>query len=243
MQRRPRGSYLIWALPVAGLLLMAADPAWKGKPIPKWTQDDVKQILTDSPWAKTVRAGITRQQSEDERREGGNMGQPTGVGYDGIAKNKAQLPKNIVELLFKGPNGPVKVNQVLTLRLRWETALPIRMAESKSDGIEPLSLPGDGYNIAVYGVPGHGFKGSAQKLGEPLKRDAVLRREGKKDVRPTDVEVFEREEGVVIVYVFPASAELSKKDGKVEFAAQIGRIVFAQSFDVEPMEFQGKLEF
>jgi hypothetical protein len=131
----------------------------------------------------------------------------------------------------------------MTLRLRWETALPIRLAELRADGIEPLSLPGDGYNIAVYGVPGSGFKGDPQKLGDPLKKDAILRREGKKDVRPSDVEVFQREEGVVVVYVFPASTEISKKDGHVEFFAQIGRLVFAQTFDPAEMEFQGKLEF
>jgi hypothetical protein len=246
MHPRPAILNLIGALSITGVWLMAAGPSWKDRPIPSWTKDDVRQILNDSPWAKTVRAGITRLQSEDERREGGNMGQQRGVGFDGIdnKSNRAKLPKSIGELLFHGPNGDVHTTgQSIMLRLRWETALPIRMAELKSDGIEPLSLPGDGYNIAVYGVPGSGFKGDPKKLGDPFKKDAVLRRDGKKDVRPSDVEVFQREEGVVVVYVFPPSTEISRKDGRVEFFAQIGRIVVDQSFEVGEMEFQGKLEF
>jgi hypothetical protein len=238
-----RGVQTFWMFAVTGVVLLAAEPSWTGKPISSWTQEDVRQILTDSPWARTVKAGITRLQGEDERREGGKMGQDHGVGFDGIPNTRAKLPKNLVELLFRGPNGPVRTSQFITVRLRWESALPVRFAELRSDGMEPLTLPGDGYSIAVYGVPGSGFKGDPKKLGEPLKKDAVLRREGKKDVRPSDVEVFQREEGVVVVYVFPASAEIGKKDGSVEFDAQIGRIIVAQSFDVSTMEFQGKLEF
>ena len=75
-----------------------------------------------------------------------------------------------------------------------------------------------------------------------MKKLAVFKREGKKDVRPLSVEVFQREDGLVIVYLFPLSAEIATKDGRVEFDAQIGRFVIAQSFDLGQMEFQGKLE-
>ena len=102
-------------------------------------------------------------------------------------------------------------------------------------------MEGDGYRIAVYGVPGGDFKGDPQHLGEPLKNLAALKREGKKDVRPVRVEVFQGEKGVVVVYLFPLSAEITKKDGRIEFEAQIGRIVFAQNFNLSEMEFMGKL--
>jgi len=118
----------------------------------------------------------------------------------------------------------------------------VQLAEVKSHQVEPPTLEGDGYSIAVYGIPGGDFKGDPEKLGAPLKDLAALKREGKKDVRPIRVEVFQRENGAVVVYLFPLSAEISKKDQRIRFEAQIGRIVLAQDFDLSEMEFQGKLE-
>jgi hypothetical protein len=103
-------------------------------------------------------------------------------------------------------------------------------------------MEGDGYRIAVYGVPGANFKGDPEELGKPLKNLAALKRAGKKDVRPVRVEVFQREDGLVVVYLFPLSAEISKKDRQLQFEAQIGRIVVAQTFELSEMEFLGKLE-
>ncbi len=233
---------VLWVLPLVGVLLMAADPAWKNKTIQLWTPQDADQVLTNSPWSKLVVATINRKQSEDERRAGGNMGDATGVGFDGIQQTKAQLPSNLGDLLTGRGGSPSKSAKSITVRLRWESALPVRVAELKTGVIEPPTLPGDGYKIAVYGIPRSDAKGDPKRLGNPLKDDAYLRREGKKDVKPISVEAFEREDSVVVVYLFPLSAEITTKDGLVEFAALIGRIGIVHSFDVMEMQFQGKLE-
>jgi hypothetical protein len=103
-------------------------------------------------------------------------------------------------------------------------------------------LSTEGYSIAVYGVPGTYFKGDPKSLGKPLKEDALLKREGKKDVKPSSVEVFQRDSGPVIVYLFPFSAEITGKDEHVDFEAKIGRIILSQTFTLADMEFHGKLE-
>lgn len=238
----------MYRLPLSGLILasvamlMAADASWKTKPIPSWTAEDARQILTDSPWAKTALAGITRRQTEDQRREGGNMGQPKGVGFDGIQDGKkAVLPRNV----FVAGDAPDRARggtQFVKLKLVWESALPVRAAELKAQDIEPPTLSGEGYSIAVYGVPFSDVKGDPKTLGDPLKQAALLKREGKPDVKPLRVEVFQRENDCVVVYLFPLSAEISRKDERVDFYAQIGRLVFAQVFSPELMQFQGKLE-
>jgi len=147
--------------------------------------------------------------------------------------------------IFSGPGGDDRsarsLPQPITLKLRWESALPVQLAELKSHEVEPPTLEGDGYKIAVYGVPGAGFKGDPTELGKPLKNLAFLKREGKKDVRPVSVEVFQRDNGLVVVYLFPLSAEVTMKDGQLRFEAQIGRIVVDQTFDLSEMEFMGKL--
>lgn len=224
--------------------LTAADPVWKSKPAAQWTEEDAKQVLTRSPWARVVTATITRRLTEDELREGGQMGQPRGVGNEGVDA-KGSGPK-VSPNIFTGPGGEDRSArsspQPIKLQLRWESALPVRIAEMKAHESEPPTLEGDGYRIAVYGVPGSGFKGDPQKLGEPLKSQAALKREGKKDVKPVRVEVFQREADLVVVYLFPLSAEISEKDRQIQFTARIGRIVLAENFDLSEMEFMGKLE-
>ena len=80
---------------------------------------------------------------------------------------------------------------MIRLLVRWESALPIRAAEFKTHETGPPMLSDEGYTIAVYGVPGTYFKGDPKKLGDPFKELAALKREGKKDVKPTRVEVFQ----------------------------------------------------
>lgn len=227
------------------VLLMAADSSWKTKPATQWTDEEARQILTQSPWAREVTAGVARRENEDELRSGGKMGQPTGVGYDNVdPKGSGLKAPSPTAAVFTGSNARStrSLIQTIKLRLRWESALPVRLAELKSQEVEPPTLEGDGYRIAVYGIPTGNFKGDPKKLGDPLKEDAVLRRDGKKDVKPSSVEVFQRSDGAAVVYLFPLSAEVTRKDGHIEFEAHIGRIVVAQVFSLAEMEFQGKLE-
>lgn len=239
-----RSSVLSVYLLGSAACIIAADPAWKSKPADQWTAEDARQILASSPWTKSIKATLSRRLTEDQLREAGQMGQPQGVGYDGVDP-KGSGPK-VSPNPFIGPggddHGTRAVARPLTLRLRWESALPVRLAELKSQEVEPPTLEGEGYRIAVYGVPGPNFKGDPKQLGEPLKSFAALKREGHKDVRPVSVEVFPREDGIVVVYLFPLSAEISPKDGLLQFQAQIGRIIVDQSFVLSDMEFMGKLE-
>jgi hypothetical protein len=228
----------------AVVCLIAADPVWKSKPAAAWTQEDARQVLTNSPWAKEITAGITRRLTEDQLREGGQMGQPRGVGNEGVDP-KGSGPK-VSPNVLSGPGGddrsPRSLPQSIKLRLRWESALPVRLAELKAHEIEPPTVSDDGYCIAVFGVPSGDFKGDPKQLGAPLKSLAALKREGKKDVKPSSVEVFQREGGVVVVYIFPLSAELTRKDRRIQFEAHIGRIVLSHTFEFSEMEFAGKLE-
>lgn len=236
-----------FALRVAGVftavvVLAAADPSWKSRASAYWTEDDARLILNDSPWAKTTKAIVAPLQSEDARREGGNMGQPHGVGFDGVEqkRNLPKVPTSVLDL-FKIEDS-VRPDQSLALLLRWESALPVRVAELKSHVVEPPTLEGDGYSLAVYGMPGKSFKGDPKSLGNPLKQLAFLKREGKKDVKPSSVEVFQLGDRLVVVYLFPLSAEISPNDRRIEFEARIGRVGIVQFFNLDDMQFQGRLE-
>ena len=229
---------------LAAAHLTAADPLWKSKPGAQWTEEDARQFLASSPWTKNVPAVITRRLTEDQLREAGQMGQPQGVGYDGVDP-KGSGP-TVSPNIFTGPggddHGTRAVARPITLRIRWESALPVRLAELKAHEVEPPTLEGEGYRIAVYGIPGSDIKGDPKKLGQPLKEFAALKREGKRDVKPLSVEVFRRDNGFVVVYLFPLSAEISLRDGQVYFEARIGRVVVGQHFLLGEMQFMGQLE-
>ena len=237
-------TFLAQALVASATWLVAADQVWESKPTSQWTEEDARQVLTKSLWAKATRAAITRRLTEEQLREGGQTGLLQGIGNEGVDP-KGSGPK-VSPNILTGPGGgdrsPRSLPQSITLQLRWENALPVRLAELKLHEMEPPALPGDGYSIAVYGIPGGGFKGTPERLGQPLKNLAFLKRAGKKDVRPVRVEVFQRENGAVAVYLFPLSAEINKTDHRVQFEAQIGRIVLTQDFDLSGMEFLGKLQ-
>lgn len=214
--------------------------AWRTKPVAEWTERDALQVLERSPWAKMTVAGIARRQTEDERRQGGNMGQPTGVGYDGIDDRRVRpvLPSNV---FMPAPTPPSRT-QVIRLLVRWESAMPVQAAELKRSEGQPPTLSDDGYSIAVYGVPFTDAKGDPLQLARFFNESSFLRREGKKDVHPIRVEAFELERSTVVVFLFPYSAEISKRDGIVEFDALIGRLQVQQKFNVADMQFQGKLQ-
>jgi hypothetical protein len=168
------------------------------------------------------------------------MGQPTGVGFDGIDDKRVRpiLPQNV----FTPAPTPMSKAQIIRLLVRWESALPVRAAELKRGEAQPPTLSDDGYMIAVYGVPFTDAKGDPLTLARFFNESAFLKREGKPDVKPRRVEAFELEHNVVVVYLFPYSAEITKRDGVVEFSALIGRLQVSQTFNVEEMLFQGKLE-
>src|SRR5215469_5796462 len=96
-------THLIPTLVAALTCLMAADAVWESKPASQWNEEDARQVLTKSPWAKATRAVITRRLTEEQLREGGQMGQPRGIGTDGVDP-KGSGPK-VSPNIFTGPGG------------------------------------------------------------------------------------------------------------------------------------------
>src|SRR3974390_2789982 len=106
------------------LLLFAEDPPWKSKPARQWDQEDAKQVLTDSPWARSVTPQWVRDLSPDERRNSGDMqaDQGKGVGLEGLIGifDPAREEEAVARAHAKPDPGTVVV--------RWERARPVRAA-------------------------------------------------------------------------------------------------------------------
>ena len=130
------------------------------------------------------------------------------------------------------------------LTLRWESAMPVREAELKARDVNAPTLEDDAhYAIAVYGVPFTMINGDTKKLEDDCKKNAALKRDGKKDIKASSVQVLRREDGPVVVFLFPrAKQEIANDDRRVEFDAQIAKLALTESFYLEDMTFQGKTE-
>ncbi len=209
---------------LTALALTAADQAWKNKQFPEWTEDDAKELLKDSPWVKTVAATLVKPSGKDVQvstpfsRRGGKRHEAS----DTPAPANAKPP---------------------TLTLRWESALPVREAELKARDVTAPTLDDeDHYAIAVYGIPRGMLKDDSKVMAENLKRQALLKREGKQDTRPSSVEILLRDDGPVVLYLFPKSAEFDWRDHGIKFDAQMPSLKFTQAFSFDDMTFHGKLE-
>jgi hypothetical protein len=211
---------------------LAEDPAWKSKPIAQWSEQDAKELLKSSPWIKYVRPQRLHDLSPDQRRDGGNMeaGAGKGVGFAGIGLLGSRRQ---AEALARLNNRPAPDPVVI----RWE-ADPVRAAEQKARETAP-AVNDAYYAVVVYGIP----LPTRWNLAAELKSVAYLKRGGKKDLKPARVEIQRREKGLAtVVYLFRRSAEITRKDQRVEFVAQLDRLFLAQFFNVEEMWLMGKLE-
>ncbi len=128
------------------------------------------------------------------------------------------------------------------LTLRWESALPVREAELKAPEPNAPSVDEGHYAIAVYGAPARLEQGDAKKFADTLKKDAKLKRQGKKDLKPSSVEVLDGKKGPVILYLFPRTKEITLQDKEVDFDAHIGRFKLSEPFYTDQMVYAGKLE-
>lgn len=227
-----------WIVPSsrAGDSTAAAVPTWKNKPVAQWNDDEAKDVLANSPWVKFASPQWLRDLSPDERRESGDW-QATeghGVGWEallGLFGGSARAEAAIKRAHAKPP--------VDAVMIRWESALPIRTAEQK---IGETGVPlGDGsyYAIAVYDIA----TPKKFNLANELKDVAYIRRTNKKDFKPSRVEILRQEnDKATIVYLFPRSVEISKRDGWLVFAAQIGRLFVTQNFFAGEMLLRDELE-
>jgi hypothetical protein len=235
---------LVFVLPV--LSLAASDQAWKVKPFSEWTEDDAKEVMTDSPWAKTVMPTLVKSADETNptpsggsRRKGGLKVGGIGIGLPGMGRRGNQTGSQSDKTNTSPAPAAVPLSK---LTLRWESALPMREAELKAREAGAPTVDEDHYAIAVFGIPRSSLMDDSKKTADALKKQAVLTPEGKRDLKPSSVEILLREDGPVVVYSFPKSDEITWRDHRINFTGQVAKLKFVQSFSTDDMLFQGKLQ-
>jgi hypothetical protein len=250
-----------WILAAAAVVaLTAGDLAWKDKQVSEWSDDDVQQILTSSPWSRMSVPELTRSQDQGRGmgRRGGMGGSGGGIGmggggmggggwggrgggggYGGAGGNNGnggygggQQRRDDDD---SDQNSSGSSSQSRNVTVRWESALPVQDALLKSKETGTPSIDDDHYAISVIGVP------NRIANNDSAKPKAELKREGKKTIKSSDARVIARDKGSEILFLFPRSQEITAQDKQITLEAHIGRMKVTQSFYLTDMNYRGKL--
>jgi len=223
------------------LTLLAGDDSWQKKPADQWGQDEVRQVLNDSPWAKRVKVRYIEVASP---RTGGSQPMPGPFPNPGGGTPPIGIPGGGRSGGDQGPTGGVRTDsQVL---VRWQSASAVRHAFKKA-GIEQApgsDLAEDNYLIAVVGMPdlGTGFEDADDtQVQTRLKDGARFFVGNKRSIIPARVRAVLLDDGWTILYVFPKS-EVGPlaDDEKVKLLARVGPAQFSAEFKTKDMQFEGK---
>jgi hypothetical protein len=244
--------------------LSAKDPFWKLKPAAEWSPEEVRDMLTKSPWARQVRAVSSGGMGMGDgggmrggggRRGGGGMGGMGGGMEGGMGEGPGGGRGGIGGGGMEGGGGMPEIKAMV----RWESALPVREAGKRQ---MPPDLA-ESYVISVSGLPamgqggrgrvGNQFQqgGDARASGDGraqmearIKDSTKLQRKGREPMSPETMQAGQTQGGGrVFLFVFPKGKDPIAADEKdVTFATRIGPFEIKQKFVLKDMLYQGKLE-
>lgn len=215
--------------------LLPAD-FWHKKRFTEWTPDEIRKLLSDSPWARPVLLPvetIDRTSLEQVRSACSSCEVKSG----GAPVMAAGMPE------LAGP---------LRALVRWHSALPVKQALMRAkfgdevatsrEAAEFLARSETAYVVGVSGLPAHLAPAEAAQL----RANAFLRRKGRPLLPAVDAQVASGESSVYLLLFFPrsqdGSAAITPADGQVELQLQLGLLNLRRSFKLKDMVFEGKLE-
>jgi hypothetical protein len=233
------------ALCLAGLLIASAafaEDFWTSKEYMQWTDEEVKKVMTNSPWAKDLTISVplsalgrggrpADNAAPNDVQSGGGGGRGRRGGGGG-----------------GGDEGGGSPEAMVTLNISFRSALPFRKALVRSRLGNGATVPADAaqlitkepeeYVVVVTGLPAR----MAALLDPALKDKSILHAGKKQAMTAIKMDVQRRTQSVDVFYTFPKSPVISADDKEVELDLQIGPIHAKKKFNLKDMVYNGKLE-
>jgi len=245
MAARVAGMVALWVAAVAAL---AGADFWEEKPFTAWSDKEVEQMLTDSPWSRRV--GVLAPDLSLAGRVGGlsggivgqGAGSRSGVGAAGGGAGGAGAG-NLGGGDFMPP--PRKTQ----LTVRWNSALPVKQATLRRRLGREAELPAAAqtrlvedetfYRIAVIEIPVE----LAQAGGtlRRLRERTLLKRKNKASITPVDIRLTYETDLLVIEFHFPRTDAITLDDREVEFVTIMNESEVKTTFQLKAMLFGGRL--
>lgn len=203
---------------------------WDKQEPSEWSPEQRTQLITDSPWAKQVRADAGRAQQEGppvtDSRGPVPMRMPGSVNIDG-ARGRGRHAGNLPS--FQGI-------------VRWESAKPVLTALKKT---LPAELT-DHYVIGVsgfpFGLPNSQSDESTDTRLDDLKQITTLRAKGKDPAQAGVVIRSSDSDGPLLLFGFSRDViELTSSDKNAEFETQLGPLEISAKFELKQMRYRDEL--
>lgn len=233
----------VFILAAGGAPLVAAD-FWEKKKFPDWSEEEIRQMLGDSPWAKPLAASIRVDKPPDR---GPVTWKDLGIPGSG---DTPTVPGGSP---VGGIGAPPKKKQVhADITIRWASALPVKQAQmirkygseaqSSFEARRILEREESHYTIEVIGLPTIVAYKGANMLAYELKQSSTLTPRGKKPIAPGYVEIPPFGAYLSITFRFPRTEPIALADKEVEFISDAGMVKLKKKFDLKAMVYEGRLE-
>ena len=217
---------------------------WIKKEYMQWTDEEVKKLMTNSPWAKdvTVSAPVAALGGRGQRsaKESGDPDdENTGGGGRGRGRGRGG----------GGGGGGGAVEALLTLNVSWRSALPLRKAIVRSrlgvaaavppEAQQLITKDQEDYVIVVSGVP----VGMSSTIRNPIVLGKSTLKVGKNaPVAPKGVDFQTRTQSVDVIFIFPKSQPIAADEKEAEVILKLDQIEAKRKFNLKDMVYNGKLE-
>ena len=247
LRRWPPATFISAVLFLSALTLCAAD-VWVAKPYTAWSDKDIRKIMTDSPWSRSV--SVPFPPSGDPLRQFVARGGPGAATGPGIAETGGGLGVG-TSTPSGPPPGPVPGGPPqTTVIVRWQSATVVQQALVKAQygdkaGTSPeaqkhLEPDAAYYVIAVSNLP------ASQKLRDAEARKALLGMttltvKGKDHPIAAKDVIYVGEGMIEARFLFPRDFVLTADDKEAEFATMFGQAPVKAKFNLKNMAINGKL--
>ena len=220
-----------------GVSAVAGAQFWERESASDWSDSEVEELLTDSPWSHGVM--VNSPDTSLAGRVGGlsggvvgaGAGSRAGVGAAGGGVGGAGAG-NLGGGSFLGLAARTR------MIVRWASALPVRQAAARRDGAPVPDREEPNYRVTVAGIP----RALAEELVSlDAVRDATTLRVGSRDERsPIDILVGYEGEQLAIDWYFSRDDPIVAADGEIEFVTQLGPVSIERTFDLSDMTLDGQ---
>jgi hypothetical protein len=237
---RLAGTVSVWLLACAAL---AAADFWEEKNFTTWSNKEVDQMLTDSPWSREVSVHIPDVSLAN--RVGGLSGGIVGTGIRGRGAGRGGGGVGGAGAGNLGGGSFMAPPRRSRLAVRWASALPVKQASVRRRLSDGAAIPTDllepdepFYQVAVVGIPVDLFQ-TVGSLGE-VRAATSLSRKNTAPIIPIDVRLSYEKDLLVLEFRFPRVV-ITLDDTEVEFITRLGRTKVSKKFKLEEMIFDGQL--